>query len=113
MTNLVKSNTILMKTVGEIIRDHREQCGLLLREVALLLEIDTSLLSKIETGDKSPTKEQVCQLAQIFETDEKEMLVAYFSDRLVYEVRDEDFASEALKVAEQKIEYLKRANGIF
>lgn len=102
-----------MKTIGEIIREHRERKGMLLREVALLLKIDTSLLSKIETGDKRPTKEQVCQLAQILETDEKEMLVAYFSDRLVYEVRDEVFAGEALKVAEQKIEYLKRANGIF
>jgi transcriptional regulator with XRE-family HTH domain len=102
-----------VKTIGEIIREHRERCGMLLREVAQLLKIDTSLLSKIETGDKRPTKEQVIQLAQIFKADERGMLVAYFSDRLVYEVREEDFAGDALKVAEQKIEYLKRSNGIF
>ncbi len=84
-----------------------------LRQVASELEIDTSLLSKIETGNKRPPREQVSQLAQILHTDEKVMMVAYLSDRLVYEIRGEDFASEALKAAEQKIEYLKKSNVIF
>ncbi|WP_291275884.1 helix-turn-helix transcriptional regulator [Flavobacterium sp.] len=102
-----------MRTIGELIRAFRESKGLLLRQVASTLEVDPSLLSKIERGDKRPTKEQVKRLAKLFETEEKELMLAYLSDRLVYEIRNEDLASEALKVAEQKIEYLKKSNVIF
>lgn len=98
------------KSIGQIIRDFREQKELLVREVAALLEVDPSLLSKIERGDKRATREQIRLLSGILEVDEKELMIAYLSDRLVYEVRDEDFAMEAIKVAEQKIEYLKKSN---
>lgn len=102
-----------MKTIGEIIREERESKGLLLREVAASLEVDPSFLSKIERGDKRPTREQISQISKILKVSEKDLLLAYLSDRLVYEIRNEDLATEALKVAEQKIEYLKKSNGIF
>ncbi|PIV94862.1 MAG: transcriptional regulator, partial [Flavobacteriaceae bacterium CG17_big_fil_post_rev_8_21_14_2_50_33_15] len=34
------------KTTGEILREKREKKGLLLRQVAALLDIDTAILSK-------------------------------------------------------------------
>lgn len=98
------------KPIGQIIRELREEKELLVRQVAALLEVDPSLLSKIERGDKRPTREQIKLLANILKADESELMVAYLSDRLVYEVRDEDLAMEAIKVAEQKIEYLKKSN---
>ena len=100
------------KSIGQVIRELREQKELLLREVAASLEIDPSLLSKIERGNKRPTKRQIILLAQIFDVNEKELVIAYLSDRLVYEIREEELATEAIKVAEQKIEYLKKSNQI-
>jgi len=100
------------KSIGQVIRELREQKELLLREVAASLEIDPSLLSKIERGGKRPTKGQIILLAQILDVNKKELLIAYLSDRLVYEIRDEELATEAIKVAEQKIEYLKKTNQI-
>lgn len=102
-----------MKTLGEIIREQRENKGMLLKEVATALDIDLSLLSRIERGDKRPTRNHISKLSQILQIDERELLIAYLSDRLVYEIRDEDLATEALKMAEQKINYLKRPDGIF
>lgn len=81
---------------------------LLLREVAAGLQIDPSLLSRIERGDKRPTREQVLQLASILKTNESDLLVHYLSDRVVYELRDERLAMKAIEVAEKKIAYLKR-----
>jgi transcriptional regulator with XRE-family HTH domain len=98
------------KSIGQIIRELREKKELLVRQVAALLEIDPSLLSKIERGDKRPTREQVKLLARILDIDENQLMISYLSDRLVYEVRGEDLAIEAMKVAEQKIEYLKKSN---
>ena len=100
------------KSIGQIIREFRENKELLVRQVAALIEVDPSLVSKIERGDKRPTREQIRLLAGILEVDEDELMIAYLSDRLVYEVRDEDLAMEAIKVAEQKIEYLKKSNTV-
>ena len=34
------------------------------------------------------------------------MLIVYLSDRILYEVQAEDYAKEALKIAEERIEYM-------
>lgn len=96
-----------MKTLGEKLRELREAKGLLLRQVAAELDVDPSFLSKIERGDKRPTKSQIIQLEGIYETTHNELLILYLSERVVYELQDEqDLAMEAIMVAEQKIAYL-------
>lgn len=97
-----------MKTFGEMIRSLREARSMLLREVAAALQIDPSLLSRIETGEKRATRDQVIQLAKILKADESELLVNYLSDKIVYELINEDLAMEAMMAAEQKITYLKK-----
>ncbi len=92
-------------TIGEILRTIREEKGLLLREVAAAIHIDPTLLSKIERGERLPTKEQVLKLAKFFKADKNTFMVAWLSDKLVYEVQDEDNALKALLVAEEKIRY--------
>jgi transcriptional regulator with XRE-family HTH domain len=99
-----------LKTIGEIIREQRESKGMLLKEVATALDVDLSLISRIERGDKRPKRAHLTKLSQILQIDEKELIIAYLSDRLVYEIRGEDLASEALKMAEEKVNYLKRPN---
>src|SRR5680860_254388 len=46
------------KTTGEILREKREKKGLLLRQVAAMLDIDTAILSKIERSERKASKEQ-------------------------------------------------------
>jgi transcriptional regulator with XRE-family HTH domain len=95
-----------LKRIGEIIRELREQKSLLLRQVAAEIEIDQALLSKIERNERMPTKEQVKRFAKFFGKSENELLVAFLSDKLVYEVRDEEVALKAMQVAEKKINYI-------
>lgn len=95
-----------MKRIGEIIRELREQKSLLLRQVAAEIEIDQALLSKIERNERMPTKEQVKRFAKFFGKNENELLVAFLSDKLVYEVQDEEVALKAVQVAEKKINYI-------
>jgi HTH-type transcriptional regulator, competence development regulator len=97
-----------MKTIGELIRQKREEKGLLLRQVAAFLEIDQALLSKIERGHRQAAKQHIIKLAELFGMNEKELLVQYFSDKILNELMDEDTAKEVLKVAEQKMEYIKQ-----
>lgn len=97
-----------MKRIGEIVKELREEKGLLLRQVASKIEMDTTLLSRIERAERMPTKEQVIRLARFFSADENQFLIAYFSDKLVYEVHGEEVALKALQVAEKKVFYLSK-----
>ncbi len=96
-----------MKSVGELLRKLREEQKQLLREVAAGIEIDQALLSKIERGERLPNREQVLKFAKYFKTEKNELIIAWLSDRLVNELKDEDLAKEALIIAEQKIERKK------
>ena len=97
-----------MKSIGEIIRKSREEKSLLLRQVAAEIEIDQALLSKIERNERMPTKEQVKRFAKFFGKNENELLIAFLSDKLVYEVQNEELALKAIQVAEKKINYIIR-----
>ena len=96
-----------MKNIGQTLRELRESKGLLLREVGAALSIDPTLISKIERNDRMPTKEQVNALSEFYQDKKNEVIIAWLSDKLVYEIQGEDLALAAMKVAEQKIEYLK------
>ncbi|NCA77016.1 MAG: XRE family transcriptional regulator [Alphaproteobacteria bacterium] len=101
-----------MLSIGEQIRKLREEHRLPLRKVAAELDIDQSILSKIERGERNASKAQIIQIARIFKIDEKELLVNYLSDRVLYDLKDEELARDALRVAEMKIKYLtNRQNG--
>ncbi len=94
-----------MQNIRELIRTLREKGKYPLRKVAAFLDIDQAILSKIERGQRKLTKEQVIKLADFFNYNEKEMLINFLSDRIIYEIGNEDYAKEALKVAEEKIKY--------
>ena len=97
-----------MLTIGEEIRKLRKNDGLPLRKVAAELDIDQSILSKIERGERRASRNQIIMIAKIFSVDEKELLINYLSDKVLYELIDEDLAADALKVAEKKIKYLTK-----
>ena len=96
------------KSTGEILREKREEKGLLLRHVSAELDIDTAILSKIERSERKATKEQILKLAEILDLDKDNLLVQYLSERILYEIKDEELGSKALKVAEQKMKYFSR-----
>lgn len=101
-----------ISTFGEFIRELREKEGLPIRKVAAQLDIDPSLLGKIERNDRPPTKEQIKKLAEIFGQDENYLLSEFVSDQIAYKILKEETDLSILKVAEKKVHYLKtKQNG--
>ena len=94
-----------MDNMGDIIRKLRHEKKLPLRTVAAYLDIDQAILSRIERGKCKPTRGQIVKLAEYFKMNEDDFLVAWLSDKLVYEIADEQVALEALRVAEEKVAY--------
>lgn len=97
-----------ISTFGEQLRTLREQVHLSLRDVASDIGIDTSLLGKIERNERQPTKEQIKQVAIFFKLDEKELYKEYLSDQFAYRIIEDGADLDTLKVAERKVEYLKK-----
>ncbi|MFO0469151.1 MAG: helix-turn-helix domain-containing protein [Bacteroidota bacterium] len=95
------------ETIGEKLRHIREEKELPLRKVAALLDIDVAILSKMERGERRITKEVVLKLANIYDYNADDLLVSFLSDKILYEIQDEDLGIEALKVAEEKAKYIK------
>jgi len=95
------------ETIGEKLRHIREEKELPLRKVAALLDIDVAILSKMERGERKITKEVVLKLADIYDYNPNELLVSFLSDKILYEIQDEDLGIEALKVAEERAKYIK------
>ena len=94
-----------MKTIGEMLRELRENKEFLLREVGAELSIDPTLLSKIERNERMPTKEQIILLSNFYKENKDDVIKAWISDKLVYEIQDEEFGLDALRLAEQKVKY--------
>ena len=103
----MKSNNI--QTTGDIIRQLREERQLPLRKIAALLDIDTSYYSKIERSEKKATKEQIHLLEDFFEVEKNSLMIPYLSEKIYYEISEEDCAYQVLKVAEERVIYEKKA----
>ncbi len=93
-----------MKILGKLIRESRQAKGLLIRQVAAELNIDPSLLSRIERSDKRPTRAQVIQLTEILDAGDCEFLAIYLSERIISIVINEPVAIRAIALAKNRLD---------
>ncbi len=92
-----------MKYLGQKIREIREKQGLLLRQIAAHIEVDTALMSKAERGERNLNREQVVKLAKLFGTSEKELISLWLCDKVIEAVGGDPFATQGIKKALTKI----------
>jgi transcriptional regulator with XRE-family HTH domain len=98
------------ESFGKHIKKLRDQHKLPIRKVASVLDLDPSTLSKIERGERKANKEMIPLLAELFNEDEKKLSIILFSDKGAHQIFEEENPNEILKVAEEKIQYLKNKN---
>ncbi|WP_433777821.1 helix-turn-helix domain-containing protein [Flavobacterium anhuiense] len=86
-----------MNSFGEYLRDKREQLGLPLRKVAAELDIDTSILSKIERGERTSTKEMLPVLANTLNIQQKEIEIEFIKAIILSDLGDLKFLKVGLE----------------
>lgn len=94
--------------IGQKLRALREEKGLLLRQVAAELEVDTAYISKMERGEKNIKREYILKLASIYDYPEGDLVTLWLADKVFDLVKDEQNAISALKIAEQTINNQKK-----
>lgn len=96
-----------MSTTGQRLRRLRGKAGLTLRKAAMQADIDVAILSKMERGERKLTKELILKLAKMYNENPEKLIIDFLSEKVIYELKDEEFGLEALKIAEKEIKYLR------
>ncbi len=98
-----------MSTIfGNKIRTLREEQQIPQRQLASELEIDTATYCKIEKGDRRAKREQVGTIAELLQTDSKELLRLWSADKVYDIIANEDEATQILNVVAENITNYKR-----
>jgi len=92
-----------MSYLGIKIKELRENKQLLLRQVADYLEIDFSVISRVENGQRGLSRSHVVKLAEFFNIPEEELLSLWLCDRVLRTVGDDPVASQGIQQALNKI----------
>ena len=85
-----------MESFGELIRKHREKKGLPLRKVAAELDVDTSILSKIERSERFATSDLIPILSKELEIDFKKLQILFLTEKINAEYGNEPYLAESL-----------------
>lgn len=88
---------------GEKIKELREGQGLLQRQLAATLEIDTPMFSKIERGERKAKREQVDQLAELLHTDKHALFSIWLADQILELIQNEPQANEAIEIVKKEL----------
>jgi len=89
--------------IGQKLRELREEKGLLLRQVAAELEVDTAYISKMERGEKNIKKEYILQLAKLYGYDENELIAIWLADKINDTIKDEPMALKAIEIVKEHL----------
>lgn len=86
-------------TFGETLRKQRENKGLLLRQVAAFLEVDTAFISKLERNERNASREQVEKLSTFLQTSTNQLLTIWLAEKILDTINNDEQGEAALKLA--------------
>jgi len=93
-----------MKSFGEYLRKAREDKELPLRKVAAALDIDTSLLSKIERNERRATTEMIPILSDTLDKPEMEIQIEFIKSMILTELGELEYLKIGLQETIKSIE---------
>ena len=107
------------QTFGEKIKSARNKYNYSLKYVGGLINYAPSSLSKVEKNQKKAPQRILAPLAKVLNINYKELAVKYFSENIFYEIKDFEYAEEAIDIVKRRLkkegkgtQYLKNRNDI-
>jgi transcriptional regulator with XRE-family HTH domain len=91
------------QTLSELLRTLRKQRHEPLRVVAAAIEIDSTLLSKFERGQRFPSMAQLARLAAYFGMPADELVAHAIADRIVCEYGQQTTTQQALNILRERM----------
>lgn len=73
-TDVRKENSVLKKSLGEVLKQHREECKMTQEFVAEAIGVSRQAVSKWENGTSDPSTSNLIALAKLFNISTEELL---------------------------------------
>ncbi|WP_455590747.1 helix-turn-helix domain-containing protein [Bacteroides sp.] len=89
------------QTLGQLLRDLRNQKRLTLHQVAIGSNIDSPLLSKIERGERLPTLNQLKRLAEYYSLPETDLRIKYIVEKILKEFGLSKVTYDAIQIVQK------------
>jgi transcriptional regulator with XRE-family HTH domain len=94
-------------TIGQKIKQLREESGMKQRELAAKLDIGEGFLSKVENDQKPLKREDLKKLSKLFNVAHPDLETLWLANKVYDLIKDENQGLDALKVAEKQVKYSK------
>lgn len=85
--------------LGEKIKELREIRGLVQRQVAVELQVDTAYVSKMEHNEKPVSRAHLKKISKLFSVPESELLPIWLAEKVLKLVENEKYSAQALEMA--------------
>lgn len=92
--------------LGSHLKNLRLESGKTLHELAMKVDIDSPMLSKIERGHRLPTKDQIKKISAYFKTSETALTTMLTAEKILKEFGVNQVTYEAVKNVEKELAVL-------
>lgn len=89
--------------LGLRLKELREAKGLLQREIAAKLEVDTAYISKIENDEKRLSKAHISILSKLLGVKERELINLWLADKVMSVIEKDESAEQALSIVQEHL----------
>ena len=90
--------------LGQKLKTLREAKGLLQRQVAAALEVDTAYISKMESSDKPVSKRYIPKLSKLYGISESELQTLWLANKVYEIVKNNKLGLKAVEIVQETLE---------
>jgi len=89
--------------LGLRLKELREAKGLLQREIAAKLEVDTAYISKVENDEKRLSKVHISILSKLLGVKERELINLWLADKVMSVIEKDEYAEQAILLVQEHL----------
>jgi transcriptional regulator with XRE-family HTH domain len=89
--------------LGLRLKELREARGLLQREIAAKLEVDTAYISKVENDEKRLSKAHISILSKLLGVTERELINLWLADKVMSVIEEDEYAEQAILLVQEHL----------
>lgn len=85
-------------TLGDKLRQLRDEKNLMQREVGAVIEVDGAFISKVENSEKPINRKHLAALSKFFKIQEDELQTLWLADKIRLIIREEKLGKQAIQI---------------
>lgn len=85
-------------TLGDKLRQLRDDKNLMQREVGAVIEVDGAFISKVENNEKPINRKHLTTLSKFFKVQEDELQTLWLADKIRLIIKEEKLGKQAIQI---------------